>query len=333
MKKYEYLIEGCLKVKLTTKQKEIIDFLIGIDKQHSKEYDCLFGSEFTVGQQQIADKLGVKRCTATEHLSKLKSLGVLIHKDVGNGFQHINSSYVINYKILYGDRYEEVLNRIKEDKTELSKINETNENKNNNNNMMYNSNLEYDFDSKKYVYECSDKVWVEHNMSDIALTTVNNIISQKSRSMTDSAILGDISNYNSFAAYWYGDAMGQGQIHNFDEFAKMLYIKKFGNVNLYEKYHRELHFIQTALYIKYTPSQFYCLMEKIKSIGLFDDSNICKFIKKNSIQDTYNYIYDSKCIDDLYKYILTVSCSKLYDVELKVFPNRGLLDVKEILGI
>ena len=330
MKKYEYLIEGCLKVKLTTKQKEIIDFLIGIDKQHSKEYDCLFGSEFTVGQQQIADKLGVKRCTATEHLSKLKSLGVLIHKAVGNGFQHINSSYVINYKILYGDRYEEVLNRIKEDKTELLKINEP---KGIKMNTVYSNNLVYDFDAKKYVYYCSDKVWIEHNMSDIALTTVNNIISQKSRSITDSAILGDISNYSSYAAYWYGDAIGQGNIHNFDEFAKMLDVKGFGNVNSYEKYHRELHFIQTALYIKYTPSQFYCLMEKIKSIGLFDDSNICKFIKKNAIQDTYNYVYDSKCIDDLYKYILTVSCSKLYDVELKVFPNRGLLDVKEILGI
>ena len=332
MKRYEYLIEGCLKVKLTTKQKEIIDFLIGMDKQHSKEYGCLFGSEFTVGQHQIADKLGVKRNTATEHLSKLKSLGVINQKDVGNGLQHINSSYVINYNILYGDKYEEVLNRIKEDKTELPKNNETNENKINNN-MMYNNNLEYDFDSKKYVYECSDKVWVEHNMSDIALTTVNNIIIQKSRSMTDSAILGDISNYSSFAAYWYGDAIGQGQIHNFDEFVKMLYVKKFGDVNLYEKYHRELHFIQTALYIKYTPRQFYCLMEKIKSIGLLDNSNICMFIRKNAIQDTYNYVYDSKCIDDLYKYILTVSCSKLYDVELKVFPNRGLLDVKEILGI
>lgn len=331
MKRYEYLIEGCLKVKLTTKQKEIIDFLIGMDKQHSKEYSCSFGSEFTVGQQQIADKLGVKRNTVTEHLSKLKSLGVLTQNDVGNGLQHINSSYVINYKILYGDKYEEVLNRIKEDKTELSKNNETNEIKINN--MMYNNNLEYDFDSKKYVYECSDKVWVEHNMSDVALTTVNNIISQKTRSMTDSAILGDISNYSSFSAYWYGDAIGQGQIHNFDEFAKMLDIKKFGNVNLYEKYHRGLYFINTALYIKYTPSQFYCLMEKIKSIGLLDNSNICMFIRKNSIQDTYNYVYDSKCIDDLYKYILTVSCSKLYDVELKVFPNRGLLDVKEILGI
>ena len=333
MKKYDYLIEGCLKVKLTTKQTEIMDFLIEIDKKHSKEYDCSFGSEFTVGQQQISDKLGVKIPTVSEHLSKLKSLSVLTQTDNGSNFRHTNSSYVINYNILYGDKYEEVLNRIKEDKTELSKINETNENKNNNNNMMYNNNLVYDFDSKKYVYECSDKVWLEHNMSDIALTTVNNIISQKTRSMTDSAILGDISNYSSFAAYWYGDAIGQGQIHNFDEFAKMLYVKKFGNVNLYEKYHRELHFIQTALYIKYTPSQFYCLMEKIKSIGLLDNSNICMFIKKNSIQDTYNYVYDSKCIDDLYKYILTVSCSKLYDIELKVFPNMCFLDVKEILGI
>lgn len=332
MKRYEYLIEGCLKVKLTSKQKEIIDFLIEMDKQHSKKYGCSFGSEFTVGQQQIADRLGVKRCTVTEHLSKLKSFGVINQTDSGNSFQHTNSSYVINYKILYGDKYEDVLNRIKEDKTELSKINETNENKNNNN-MMYNNNLEYDFDSKKYVYECSDKVWVEHNMSDIALTTVNNIISQKTRSMTDSAILGDINNYSSFSAYWYGDAIGQGQIHNFDEFAKMLSVKRFGNVNLYEKYHRELHFIQTALYIKYTPSQFYCLMEKIQNIGLLDNSNICMFIRKNAIQDTYNYVYDSKCIDDLYKYILTVSCSKLYDIELKVFPNRGLLDVKEILGI
>ena len=151
--------------------------------------------------------------------------------------------------------------------------------------------------------------------------------------MTDSAILGDINNYSSFSAYWYGDAIGQGKIHNFDEFAKMLDVKKFYNVNLYEKYHRELHFIQTALYIKYTPSQFYCLMEKIKSIGLFDNRNLCMYIRKNAIQDTYNYVYDSKCIDDLYKYILTASCSKLYDVELKVFPNRGLLDVKEILGI
>lgn len=332
MKRYSNLIEGCLKVKLTSKQKEIIDFFIEMDKQHTKEYGCLLGSEFTVGQQQIADKLGVKRNTVTEHLSKLKSLGVLNQKDVGNGLQHINSSYVINYKCLYGDNYEEVLNRIKEDKTELSKNNETNEIKINNN-MMYNNNLEYDFDSKKYVYECSDKVWVEHNMSDVALATVNNIISQKTRSMTDSAILGDISNYSSFAAYWFGDSIGQGQIHNFDEFAKMLNVKKFGNVNLYEAYHRGLHFIQTALYIKYTPSQFYCLMEKIKSIGLLDNSNICMFIRKNAIQDTYNYVYDSKCIDDLYKYILTVSCSKLYDIELKVFPNRGLLDVKEILGI
>lgn len=332
MKRYVYLIEGCLKVKLTSKQKEIMDFLIGMDKQHSKEYDCLLGSEFTLGQQQIADKLGVKRNTVTEHLSKLKSLCVLNQKDVGNGLQHINSSYVINYKILYGDKYKDVLNRIKEDKTELSKNNETKEIKINNN-MMYNNNLEYDFDSKNYVYECSDKVWLEHNMSDIALTTVNNIISQKSRSMTDSAILGDISNYSSFSAYWYGDAIGQGQIHNFDEFSKMLDVKKFGDVNLYEAYHRGLHFIQTALYIKYTPSQFYCLMEKIQNIGLLDNSNICMFIRKNAIQDTYNYVYDSKCIDDLYKYILTVSCSKLYDVELKVFPNRGLLDVKEILGI
>lgn len=332
MNRYNNLIEGCLKVKLTSKQKEIMDFFIEMDKRHSEEYDCSFGSEFTVGQQQIADKLGVKRCTVTEHLSKLKSFGVLTQTDNGNSFQHINSSYVINYKILYGDKYEEILNRNKEDKTELTKNNETNEIKINNN-MMYNNNLEYDFDSKKYVYECSDKVWVEHNMSDVALATVNNIISQKSRSMTDSAILGDISNYSSFAAYWYGDAMGQGQIHNFDEFAKMLNVKKFGNVNLYEAYHRGLHFIRTALYIKYTPSQFYCLMEKIKSIGLLDNSNICMFIRKNAVQDTYNYVYDSKCIDDLYKYILTVSCSKLYDVELKVFPNRGLLDVKEILGI
>ena len=331
MKRYEYLIEGCLKVKLTTKQKEIMDFLIEMDKQHSKEYGCLIGSEFTFGQQQIADRLGVKRNTVTEHLSKLKSLGVITQKDVGNGLQHINSSYVINYKILYGDKYEEILNRIKEDKTELSKNNETNENKNNNN-MMYNNNLEYDFDSKKYVYECSDKVWVEHNMSDIALTAINNI-SQKSTSMTDSAILGDISNYSSYSAYWFGDAIGQGQVHNFDEFAKMLSVKRFGDVNLYEKYHRELHFINTALYIKYTPSQFYCLMEKIQNIGLLDNSNICMFIRKNAIQDTYNYVYDSKCIDDLYKYILTVSCSKLNDIELKVFPNRGLLDVKEILGI
>lgn len=332
MKRYENIIEGCLKVKLTTKQKEIMDFLIGMDKQHSKEYGCSFGSEFTFGQQQIADKLGIKIPTVSEHLSKLKSFGVLNQTDNGNSFQHINSSYVINYKILYGDKYEEILNRNKEYKTELSKINETNEIKINNN-MMYNNNLDFDFESKKYVYECSDKVWVEHNMSDVALSTVNNIISQKTRSMTDSAILGDISNYSSFAAYWYGDAMGQGQIHNFDEFAKMLNVKKFGNVNSYEAYHRGIHFIQTALYIKYTPSQFYCLMEKIKSIGLLDNSNICMFIRKNAIQDTYNYIYDSKCIDDLYKYILTVSCSKLYDVELKVFPNRGLLDVKEILGI
>ena len=331
MNRYEYLIEGCLKVKLTTKQKEIMDFFIEIDKKHSDEYGCPLGGEFAIGQQQIADKLGVKIPTVSEHLSKLKSLGVLTQTDNGSNFRHTNSSYVINYKILYGDKYEEVLNRIKEDKTELSKINETNENKNNN--MMYNNNLIYDFDSKKYVYECSDKVWVEHNMSDIALTTVNNIISKKSRSMTDSAILGDISNYSSYAAYWYGDSICQGQIHNFDEFVKMLSVKRFGDVNLYEKYHRELHFIQTALYIKYTPSQFYCLMEKIKSIGLLDNSNICMFIRKNAIQDTYNYVYDSKCIDDLYKYILTVSSSKLYDVELKVFPNRGLLDVKEILGI
>ena len=329
MKRYEYLIEGCLKVKLTSKQKEIIDFLIGIDKQHSKEYGCLFGSEFTVGQQQVAEKLGIKIPTVSEHLSKLKSLCVLTQTDNGNSFQHINSSYVINYKMLYGDKYEEVLNRIKDEK-----INETNLNKNNDimNNMYFN-NLEFDFNSKKYVYECSDKVWVEHNMSDIALTTVNNIISKKTRSMTDSAILGDISNYSSYSAYWYGDAIGQGQVHNFDEFAKMLSVKRFGDVNLYEKYHRELHFIQTALYIKYTPSQFYCLMEKIQNIGLLDNSNICMFIRKNAIQDTYNYVYDSKCIDDLYKYILTVSCSKLYDIELKVFPNRGLLDVKEILGI
>lgn len=330
MKRYEYLIEGCLKVKLSSKQKEIMDFLIEIDKQHSKEYGCLFGSEFTVGQQQIADEFGVKRNTVTEHLSKLKSLGVLTQNDVGNGFQHINSSYVINYNILYGDKYEEVLNRIKEDKTELLKINEP---KGIKMNTVYSNNLVYNFDEKKYVYYCSDKVWIENNMSDIALTAINNILSKKSHSMTDSAILGDISNYSSYAAYWYGDAIGQGQIHNFDEFAKMLDVKKFGNVNLYEAYHRGLHFIQTALYIKYTPSQFYCLMEKINSIGLLDNSNICMFIRKNAIQDTYNYVYDSKCIDDLYKYILTVSCSKLYDVELKVFPNRGLLDVKEILGI
>ena len=106
MNRYEYLIEGCLKVKLTTKQKQITDFLIGMDKQHSKEYGCLFGSEFTVGQQQIADELGIKRNTVTEHIGKLKSLSVLTQKAVGNGLQHINSSYVINYNILYGDKYE-----------------------------------------------------------------------------------------------------------------------------------------------------------------------------------------------------------------------------------
>ena len=330
MKEYRHIIQGCLKVKLSTKQKEIMDFLIGIDKQHSKEYGCSFGSEFTVGQQQIADELGVKRPTVSEHLSKLKSLGVLTETDKGSSFRHINSSYVINYKCLYGDKYEEILNSNKLDNTELLKINEP---KGIKMNTVYSNNLVYDFDAKKYVYYCSDKLWIENNMSDISLTAINNILSKKTRSMTDSAILGDISNYSSYAAYWYGDAISQGQIHNFDEFAKMLDIKKFGNVNLYEAYHRWLHFIQTALYIKYTPSQFYCLMEKINSLGLLDNSNICMFIRKNAIQDTYNYVYDSKCIDDLYKYILTVSCSKLYDVELKVFPNRGLLDVKEILGI
>lgn len=331
MKSYKHIIFESLKVKLTTKQKDIIDFLIGIDKKHSKEYGYSLGNKFTVGQQLIADRLGVKRNTVTEHLSRLKSLGVLIQTYKGNGFQHINSSYMINYKILYGDDYEDVLNRNKDTIVELSKINEPNGNKMAIN--MNNNTLVYDFDSKKYLYDCSDREWTEHNMSDIALTAINNILSSKTPSMTDCAILSDINNYSSYAAYWYGDSMVQGHIHSFDEFTKMLQVKGFGDVNLYETAHRELLFMRTAWYIKYTPSQFLCLLEKIQSIGLSDNSDTCRLIRQSAVQDTYNYIYDSKCIDDLYKYILTVSCSKLYDVELKVFPNRGLLDVKEILGI
>lgn len=332
MKAYKHLTEGCLIVKLTTKQKQIMDYLIGMDKQHSKEYGCLLGNEFTVGQQQIADKLRVKRPTVTEHLSKIKSLGVLLQTDSGNSFQHTNSGYVINYKGLYGDNWEEIVNRPQVEIIETyTEINEPKENKMNNN--MENVKLEFDFIGNKYVYECSDKVWIEHNMSDIALTAINNILSGDAPSKTDAAILGDISNYSSYAAYWYGDVMGQGQIHNFDEFAKMLELKRFGDVNLYEEVHRELRFMNTAWNIEYTPSQFYCLKEKIESIGLSDNSDVCRHIRHSAIQDVNNYVYDSMCINELYKYMLTVSCSKLYDIELKVFPKRGLIDVKEILGI
>lgn len=331
MKAYKYLIEGCLKVKLTTKQKQIMDYLLGMDKKHSKEFSCLLGNVFTVGQQQIADKLGVKRPTVTEHLSKIKSLGVLLQTDNGNSFQHTNSGYVINYSVLYGDNWEEIVNRPQVEIIETNtQINEPIEIKINNN--MENNNLEFDFETNKYVYDCSNKVWVEHNMSPIALTAINNIISG-TPSLTDAAILGDISNYSSFAAYWYGDAIGQGHIHNFDEFERILRNKRFGDVNLYEEVHRELRFIHTAWCIAYTPSQFYCLKEKIESIGLSDNSDVCKHIRQSAIQDMNNYVYDSMCINELYKFILTVSCSKLYDVERQIFPNRTLLDVKEILGI
>lgn len=332
MEKYKYLIEGCLKVKLTTKQKEIMNYLIGIDKQHSKEFCCLLGNEFTVGLKQIADKLGVKKSTVSEHLSKIKSLGVLIQTDNGNSFQHTNSGYVINYTVLYGDNWEEIVNRPQVDIIETTtQINEPIENKMNNN--MDTNNLKFDFTENKYVYECSDKVWVEHNMSAIALTTIDSILSGNAPSKTEAAILGDIGNYSSYAAYWYGDAMGQGQIHNFDEFERMLEVRQFGDVKLYEQVHRELRFMYTAWNIGYTPSQYYCLKEKIESIGLSDNSDVCKYIRQNAIQDVNAYVYDSMCINDLYKYMLTVSCSKLYDVERQVFPKRTLIDIKEILGI